>query len=78
MKAILLKEKYSEAVISKCIKLLQEKRYSVMAGVCFGELSNEKLRKKIGFAICGTQYLDFYNLNVVLKKDASDVNLLYI
>jgi hypothetical protein len=73
-----MKEKYSEAVISKCIKLLQEKRYSVMAGCCFGELSNEKLRKKLGFIVCGTQYLDFYNLNVVLKKDASDVNLLYI
>ena len=73
-----MKEKFSEAVLSKCIYHLQEKRYSVMAGVCFGELSNEKLRKKFGFVLCGTQYLDFYNLQIKLKKDASDSNLLYI
>jgi hypothetical protein len=73
-----MKEKFSEAVISKCITHLQSKRYSVMAGICFGELSNEKLRKKFGFVLCGTQYLDFYNLQIKLKKDASDSNLLYI
>lgn len=73
-----MKDKFSEAVLSKCISHLQEKRYSVMAGVCFGELSNERLRKKMGFVLCGTQYLDFYNLQIKLKKDASDSNLLYI
>jgi hypothetical protein len=73
-----MKEKFSEAVLSKCITHLQMKRYSVMAGVCFGELSNERLRKKFGFVLCGTQYLDFYNLQIKLKKDGSDTNLLYI
>lgn len=73
-----MKEKFSEAVLSKCIHHLQMKRYSVMSGVCFGELSNEKIRKKMGFVLCGTQYLDFYNLQVKLKKDGSDSNLLYI
>lgn len=73
-----MREKFSEAILSKCISHLQSKRYSVMAGVCFGELSNEKLRKKFGFVLCGTQYLDFYNLKINLKKDASDTNLLYI
>ena len=73
-----MKEKFSETIISKCISHLQSKRYSIMAGVCFGELSNEKIRKKMGFVLCGTQYLDFYNLQINLKKDASDSNLLYI
>ena len=73
-----VKEKFSEAVISKCISHLQSKRYSVMSGICFGELSNEKLRKKFGFVLCGTQYLDFYNLQINLKKNASDSNLLYV
>jgi len=73
-----MKEKYSEAVLSKIISHLQEKRYSVMSGVIFGELSNRSLQRKMGFCICGTQYLDFYNINVNLKKDASDCNLMYI
>lgn len=73
-----MKEKYCEAVLSKIISHLQEKRYSVMSGVIFGTLTNKSLQRKMGFCLCGTQYLDFYNLNVNLKKDGSDCNLMYI
>lgn len=73
-----MKEKYTEAVLSKVINHLQEKKYSVMSGVIFGTLTNRILQRKMGFCLCGTQYLDFYNLHVNLKKDASDCNLMYI
>lgn len=67
---------YTNVVISKVINHLKEKNFVTMSGVCFGEMSNEKLRKKFGFVTSGFQYLDFYNLHVNLK-DANDVNLLY-
>lgn len=67
---------YSNVVLSKVINHLKEKNFVTMSGICFGEMSNEKLRKKYGFVTSGYQYLDFYNLHVNLK-DANDVNLLY-
>jgi hypothetical protein len=67
---------YSHVVVSKVIYHLTEHKFVTMTGVCFGEMSNEKLRKKFGFVTSGFQYLDFYNVHVKLK-DANDVNLLY-
>lgn len=71
-----MKDDYSHIVLSKLIHHLQENKFIVMTGACFGALSDEKLRKKFGFVTSGYQYLDFYNLNVKLK-DSKDVNLLY-
>jgi hypothetical protein len=66
-----------EIVLSMLIKHLKEKKYVVMCGVTYGELNDEKLRKKYGIIVSGIQYLDFYNLNIETKKDSSNVNLLY-
>ena len=71
-----MKHDSSHIVLSKLIGHLQENKFIVMTGACFGELSDEKLRKNFGFVTSGYQYLDFYNLNVKLK-DSKDVNLLY-
>ena len=71
-----MKEDYSHIVLSKVIDHLQKNNFVVMTGACFGELSEEKLRKNFGLITSGYQYLDFYNLNVKLK-DSKDVNLLY-
>jgi hypothetical protein len=68
---------HKEKTMNKIIEYLKEKGYIVMSGVCFGELVDEKFRKSCGMVTCGIQYLDFYNLNVDLKRDASDVNVLY-
>ena len=71
-----MNQNYTNVVISKLINHLKDKNFITMSGVCFGEMSNEKLRKKYGFVTSGYQYLDFYNLNVNLK-DTNDANLLY-
>jgi hypothetical protein len=67
---------YGHVVVSKLIHHLVDHKFVAMTGVCFGEMSNEKLRKKFGFVTSGFQYLDFYNVHVKLK-DSYDVNLLY-
>jgi hypothetical protein len=71
-----MEKEYSHVVLSKIIHHLTERKFITMSGVCFGEMNNEKLRKKFGFVTSGFQYLDFYNLHVKLK-DSYDVNLLY-
>lgn len=68
---------YKDKVMNKIIGYFKDKNYVVMSGVYFGELTDEKFRKSCGMVTCGIQYLDFYNLNVDLKRDASDVNVIY-
>jgi len=68
---------HKDKVMNKIIKYFKDNNYVVMSGVCFGELTDEKFRKSCGMVTCGIQYLDFYNLNIDLKRDGSDVNVLY-
>lgn len=72
-----LDKDYRKDVAYKIISYLKEKKYVVMSGVCFGELSEESFRKSLGLVLCDIQYLDFYNFNIELKGDSSDVNVLY-
>jgi hypothetical protein len=73
-----MENEHIEGIMNSLMNHLLEKRYSVMAGICFGELTRKEYQKKLGFCISGIQYLDFYNFHVQLEKDGSDVNLLYV
>jgi hypothetical protein len=73
-------DKHDYNVISKIIEHLAEmNKFSVMSGVCFGNLNNHNLRNKLGFVTSGQTYLDFYNFHFKeINRNANEINLLYI
>lgn len=65
--------------ISKMIKHLSTGEYTVMSGVCFGNLVNENTKHSVGIITSGKLYLDFYNLSIKEEnKHSGDINMLYI
>ena len=73
-------DKHDYNVVSKIIEhLTSMNKFSVMSGVCFGNLNNERLRNQLGFVKSGQTYLDFYNFYFKeTNRNANEINLLYI
>lgn len=73
------REKYAELALQVLITSLSGKEYSVMSGVCFGEMSNVKLLRKLGIATSGGLFLDFFNFRIQNEyRNAKLVNLFYL
>lgn len=73
-----MNEKYCVPILSNLFCHLNEKRYAIVSGVQFGELTSVSLRNRFGFITCGIQYLDFYNLKISMKQNPAKLNLLYL
>lgn len=73
-------EKHTQQVMTKIINyLVERKKHIVLSGVCFGNLTDESIRNKLGFSLSGKSYLDFYNLHINKENClANKVNLLYL
>ena len=65
--------------ITKMISHLSTGEYTVMSGVCFGNLVNENIKYSLGMITSGKLYLDFYNLSLKEEnKHSGDINMLYV
>jgi len=61
------------------INHLSSGEYTVMSGVCFGNLVNENIKYSVGMITSGKLYLDFYNLSLKEEnKHSGDINMLYV